>query len=219
MSSQTVGAVTGSRAAPASSAGDDYLRRLGRGGERLGEFGIERLRHDQQPRPAVLEHEAIIVLGQQRVDRHRHHAGLDGAQKGRGPVDGVEQAQQHALFAPQPVGAQHMAETFDPLGQFAVGPALSGASILAVIDEGELAGAPGIDIALEDSGGEIVLARDRLERRPRRRARRGGIHCAFPPLAGPEAAHRRPTLTHYAADGIRPQPRCRTGCQGRRIAL
>ena len=38
---------------------------------------IERIGDDQRPRPAVGQHEAVVVLGHQRVDRHRHHAGFE----------------------------------------------------------------------------------------------------------------------------------------------
>ena len=45
-----------------------------------------------------------------------------------------------------------MTETLDTLGEFAIGPAC------ALIDVGELAGAAGVQIALENIGGEIVVA-------------------------------------------------------------
>jgi hypothetical protein len=51
-----------------------------------------------------------------------------------------------------------------------------------MIDEGELAGAAGVEIALENIGGEIVFARHRFERRAQERARLRNIHRAFPPL-------------------------------------
>ena len=58
--------------------------------ERLAEFRLELLGHDRQPRPAVLEHEAVVVLGQQRIDRDRHHACLDRAKESGRPVDSIE---------------------------------------------------------------------------------------------------------------------------------
>ena len=87
------------------------MRRLGRCGERLSEFGIELLGHDQKPGAAILKHEAVIVFGQKRVDWHRHHAGLDGAEKSGGPVDGVEETQEHALLAAKPERAKHVTES------------------------------------------------------------------------------------------------------------
>ena len=142
----------------------DHLRRFRRRGNCLGEFRIELIGHDQEPRPAVLEHEAVVVLGQKRIDRHRHHAGLDGAEKSRRPVDRVDETQEHTLLAAKPKRAQHMTEAFDAPGEIAIGPALVRRT-LALIDIGELAGATGVEIALEDVGGEIVIARDRFERR------------------------------------------------------
>ena len=47
-----------------------------------------------------------------------------------------------------------MTETLDAFGEFAIGPAL------ALIDVSELAGTAGVQIALENIGGEIVIAQD-----------------------------------------------------------
>jgi hypothetical protein len=61
-----------------------------------------------------------IVFGQKRVDRHRHHAGLDGGEKGCGPVDGVEETQKHTLLATKPERAKHVTKAFDALGEVAI---------------------------------------------------------------------------------------------------
>src|SRR5579885_2558134 len=111
--------------------------------ECLRKSAVERLGYDQKARPAVLEHEAIIVLGHQRIDRHRDDAGLDGAEEGGRPVDRVEEADQDALFAPDAERAQHMTEAFDARGKITVGV------FAAMIDIGNLVGATGVEIALE----------------------------------------------------------------------
>ena len=69
---------------------------------------------------------------------------------------------QNALLAPHVERAQRVAETLDAVGECAVGPAA------ALIDEGDLVGPAGIEIALENIGGEIVGARDRGVGRERR---------------------------------------------------
>jgi hypothetical protein len=118
-----------------------------------------------------------------------------------------------------------MTEAFDALGELAVAPAF------AVIDESELAGAAGIEIALENIGGEIVFARDRFNpalafclnmifsenRFPPRIKSGAGFFRIMLWRAGhcPPLAH----ATHYAVDGIRPQPCCQTCCQDKGIAL
>ena len=167
MSSRTVGAVSGSRfgagkqilearmAVPVVAGHDDMGEVLARP-DQIGEFRQQLFGHDQQPGPAVVEHEAVIVLGHQRVDRHRHDARLDRAEEGGRPIDGVEQADEDALLAADAERAQHVAEALDALGKLAIGPAA------ARIDKGEFAGAAGIEIALENIGGEIVVARDRV---------------------------------------------------------
>src|SRR5262245_63441598 len=76
-----------------------------------------------------------------------------------------------------------MAEAVRTLGELAIGPTS------ARVDIGRLAGAPCFEIALDDVGGEVVAARDRVEGRARidaRRKFRGGIdHRAFPQIARP----------------------------------
>ena len=103
----------------------------------LANFGKQRLRDDQHPGAAVGEHEAVVLLGHQRIDRNRHDAGLDRAEESGGPVDGVEERNQHALLAPDPERAQHVAEALDALGELAIGPGA------ARIDVGRLVAAPG----------------------------------------------------------------------------
>ena len=153
---------------------------------------------DQQPGAGILQHEAVIVFAHQRVDRHRDHAGLDGAEKSGRPIDSVEEADQNALLAADAERAQHMAEALDPAGE--VGIAVAAARI----DEGGLAAAAGVEIALEDIGGEIVIARDR----GRRRAWRNATHRKFLPATGgpwPTPAQPIPLAGHYGYDRARLQ--------------
>jgi hypothetical protein len=77
-----------------------------------------------------------------------------------------------AFLAPDAERAQHAAEAIDPLRQLAVGPAA------ARIDIDRLVGTASLEVAPDDVGGEIVGARDRVERRTGidlRRGRRGDV--------------------------------------------
>ena len=127
--------------------------------DKLFEPRKERLRHDQAFRPAVGQHETVVILGEQRIDRHRHDAGLQTAEKRRRPVDGIEQRQQYALLAPDAEAAQCGAETRDAIGELAIGMRT------ARVDIGRLVGAAGIEITLQDIGREIVVAWDCAHRR------------------------------------------------------
>ena len=107
--------------------------------DELLESRKQRLRHHQAFGAAVGQHEAIVVLGEQRIDRHRDDAGLQAAEKRGRPVDGVEQRQQHALFALDAEPAQRRAETRHAIGQLAVGVRA------ARVDIGRLVGAAGVE--------------------------------------------------------------------------
>ena len=131
--------------------------------DRVFEFRQQQFGHHQEPRPAVLEHEAVVVLGHQRIDRNGDNASLDGTEERGRPIDGVGEADQDAFLAAHAERAQDVAEALDAFGQFAIGIAA------ALVDERDLPGASGIEIALEDIGGEIVVARYRLDRGARRR--------------------------------------------------
>src|SRR5205807_5879593 len=134
---------------------------------------------------AVGEHEAVVMLGHQRIARNGDHAGPDGPQKGGGPVDGVEEREQDALLAADSERAQQVAEAVHALGKLAVGPTS------ARIDIDRLVGAPGLEVALDDISGEVVAARDRVDggaRIDRRRELRGGIgHGALPQISSSAA--------------------------------
>src|SRR5262249_62035270 len=102
-------------------------------------------------------------------------------EEGGGPVDRVEEREQNTLLAPDPERAQHVAEAIHALGELAVGPTS------ARIDIDRLVGAPGLEVALDDVGGEGVVARNRVDggaRIDRRRELRGGSgHGARRPIS------------------------------------
>jgi len=133
-------------------AADDDVLEVGTSVDQVCKFEIERFRHDQHPCPAVGEHEAVIILGEQRVHRHCDHAGLDGGEECGRPIDGIEQADENAFFTPDAERPQYITETFDPVGQLAIGPGP------ARIDIGCLVDAAGVEIALQDIGGKIIRA-------------------------------------------------------------
>ena len=151
-------------------AGDDDVLEVRAFLDQLLEFRKQRLRHHQAFGAAVGQHEAVIVLGEQRVDRHGDDAGLEAAEKRGRPVDGVEQRQQHALFAVDAEAAQRRAEARHTVGQLAVGQRA------ARIDIGRLVGAAGGEIALQHVGGEVVIAWDL---RPRALAALGACRARF----------------------------------------
>ena len=76
----------------------------------------QRPRHQHRLRAAVLEHVGVVVGGEQGVHRHRHHAGVQRAQKADHPVAAVVHQQQHALLALDAQRAQARGHTAHPLG-------------------------------------------------------------------------------------------------------
>ena len=93
-----------------------------------------------------------------------------------------------------------MAETLDAFGEIAI------SVFAAMIDEGDLVGAAGVEIALEDVGGEIVIARDGAGTAlgvTRYSSRRFLVGVFW--RGGRGFAHRLPTARHYADVKIRPQ--------------
>ena len=81
------------------------------------ELRKQHLRHHQALGAAVGQHEAVIVLGQQRVDRHGDDAGLEATEKRGRPVDGVGQRDQYALLAANAEAAQRRRKARDPIGE------------------------------------------------------------------------------------------------------
>jgi len=88
--------------------------------------------------PAVAQHVAVVLGGEQGVEGHRHDAGVQGAQEAGDPVIAVVHQQQHTLLAPQAQGAQGIRGAADALGHLPI------AELTEVVDQGRLVAAPGI---------------------------------------------------------------------------
>jgi hypothetical protein len=117
-------------------------------------ISFSHLGDDQAARAAVGQHEAIVVLGEQRVDRHGDDAGLEAAEERGRPVDRIGERDQHALLAPQAEPAQRRGEARDAIGELAIGQRAM------AVDIGRLVGAAGGEIARQHVGGEVVVAWD-----------------------------------------------------------
>ena len=103
---------------------------------------------------------------------------------------------------------QYAAEAIGAAGELAVGQGFPR------VDEGDFRRAAGVEIARQDVGGEIVIARNRISGHGRGRLWLHDVHRRF--LPGPLViAHLRPTPTHYGGMTILPQPHWRE----RQIAL
>ena len=122
---------------------------------------IERLRHNQTFGAAVCEHEAVVILGEQRVHRDGNDAGFQAAKKRGRPVDRVQQRDQHALLARYAERAQHSTKSRYAVGELAIGKGGTR------VDVSGLIGAAGGKIALQDIGSEIVVTWDRAHGRGR----------------------------------------------------
>ena len=121
-------------------AGNDDVLEIGIVLDDIRELRQQHLRHHQAAGAAVGEHEAIIVFGEQRVQRHRDDAGFQAAEKRGRPIDGVGERHQHALLAAQPEAAQRGGKARHPVGKLRIG------GDAARIDEGRLVAAPGGEI-------------------------------------------------------------------------
>ena len=106
--------------------------------QRLAQQGQQRSRHQHRLRPAVAQHVGVILGGQKRIDRHRHDAGVERAQKAHWPVAAVVHQQQHPLFPAQAQRQQGGGQLALLQGQRAIaqGP--------LVVNEGGLVGPRGI---------------------------------------------------------------------------
>ena len=65
----------------ALAAGHDDMLEIRHAPDDVLDDGIQRLRHEQHARAAIGQHVGILIRGQQRVERHRHDAGADRAEK------------------------------------------------------------------------------------------------------------------------------------------
>ena len=110
----------------------------------------QRFGNEQHPRAAIRQHIGILIRGQKRIERHRHDAGADRAEKHDRKIDRVEHDHRHALFAADAETAQHVGDAAALLLQIAVGQFGNG------VGEGEFVSAPFIDIAVEQPGHRIV---------------------------------------------------------------
>src|SRR5262249_54934807 len=112
--------------------------------------------------------------GEQRVDRHRHDPGLDGAEEGGREIDRVEEAKHDALLEHDAELRKDIGEAVDALGKLAVAV---GAALVAHRD---LAGATCRKIAPDEVDGGVVVAR-KLALHPGGRFRFGHAHSRHAP--------------------------------------
>jgi hypothetical protein len=110
----------------------------------------QRFGYEQHPRAAIRQHIGVLIRGQQRVERHWHHAGADRAEKHDRKIDRVEHDHGDPLFAADPETAQEIGEAAAlllqaPISQFGNG-----------VGEGELFPPSFVDIAVEQPGHRIV---------------------------------------------------------------
>ncbi|MCC2630110.1 MAG: hypothetical protein K0S14_3760 [Thermomicrobiales bacterium] len=99
----------------------------------------------------VLDEEAVVVEAQERVDRDGNGANPDCAPEGHGKGRGVIQDQEDSLFPPDPEGAQGAAHSADAGKEVAVG------ETLLVADDGDLGGAPDIEVGVKEGGNVVAL--------------------------------------------------------------
>ena len=131
-------------------AGHDDMFEVRHPPDHVLHHGQQRFGDEQHPRAAIRQHVGILIRGQQRIERHRHDAGADRAQKHRRKIHGVEHDHRHALFAADAEPAQHVGDAAALLLQIAVGQFGDG------VGEGEFCAAALIDIAVEQPGHRIV---------------------------------------------------------------
>ena len=88
------------------------------------ELAEQRAADDQHARAAVAERVLIVPGAPHGVERHRHDAGLDGAEEAVGKGRRIQQHQRAALLGLDPEAPQGVAEPVDALGDLRVGDAL-----------------------------------------------------------------------------------------------
>ena len=131
-------------------AGDHDVLEIGHPPDDILHDRIQRLGHEQDARPTILQHISVLIRRQQRVERHRHDAGPDRAEKHGGKIDRVEHDHGDPLFATDAEPAQHVGCATTLLLQIAI------AEFGNRIGEGELGAAALFDIAIEQPGHRIV---------------------------------------------------------------
>ena len=91
-------------------AGDDDMIEIRHPPEHVLDHRQQRFGDEQHPRAAIRQHIGVLIRGQQRVERHRHDAGADRAEKHDREIDGVEHDHGDALFAADAEPAQHVGD-------------------------------------------------------------------------------------------------------------
>ncbi len=176
--------------------GDDHVTQVWMHGEHRRNRREQRRGHDQRARPAVAQHVVVVAGRQQRVRGDGHDARLDRAEKHGGEVDGVEEAEQHALLGPHAERRQRVGAPIHPFRQLAVRVRP------CVVDIGDLAGASRGEVALDEVVRRVVIARDVDPRRAG--VMIGGAerrHRAL--LRAPRRPRIRPGFLHHGPESVR----------------
>jgi hypothetical protein len=131
-------------------AGDHDMFEIGHAADDVLYDRQQRLGDEQDAGAAIGQHIGILVGGQKRIQRYRHHAGTDRAQEHDREIDRVEHHHRHPLLAADAEPAQQIAEPPRLLLQFAIGEFCDG------IVEHDLVAAAFVDVAVKQPGHRIV---------------------------------------------------------------
>jgi hypothetical protein len=130
----------------------DDLPQARNAGSGLPREAKQRRRDEQNLGARVLEDVAILLGGQQRVERNRNDAGADRAPEQHREVDRIEHHHGDAVFAGKAEPGQHRRDARAAFGKLAIGHAPRR------IDEGSLRAAPLGDVAVDHIDGGIIHA-------------------------------------------------------------
>ena len=131
-------------------AGDDDMLEIGHPPDHVLDHGQQRFGNEQHAGAAIRQHIGVLIGGEQRIERHRHDAGTDRAQKHRRKIRRVQHDHGDAFFAADAKPAQHVGDAAALLLQAAIGQLGNG------VGEGEFVAAALVDIAVEQPGHRIV---------------------------------------------------------------
>jgi hypothetical protein len=131
-------------------AGNHDMLEVGHPPDHVLDHGQQRLRDEQHARAAIRQHVGILIRGQKGVERHRHHAGADRAQKHRRKIHAVEHDHGDALFAADAEPAQHIGDALGLPLQITVG------ELGDSVREGEFLAAAFLDVAVEQPGDRVI---------------------------------------------------------------
>jgi hypothetical protein len=140
-------------------ARDDDVIEIGHPPDHVLDHRQQRFGNEQHARPAIRQHIGVLIRGQKRIERHRHHAGADRAEKHDREIDGVQHQHRHPLFAADAETAQQIGNAAALLLQLAVGQFRDG------VGESEFFSPPLIDIAVQQPSHRVIGT---------------GAHAAFP---------------------------------------